>query len=812
MDGILTDVRYALRQVSRRPIFTVVAAMSLTIGVGANTAIFGAVHALLLRPVPGVTEPDRVVELGRTTQGSGFDTFAYPDFLDLIQGVPAIEHLAAYTLEVFSFSAGDEGQRITGMHVSPTYFDVMGVQPSAGRFLTADEARPGAAGTVAVVDHAFWRDRLGADPAVVGRTIRINRIPFTVVGVGPADFHGHMTAFRPDVYLPLRSSPILRERADIFERRNSSWHQAVGRMAEGATLDQARAQVRATFRRLADAYPESNARRGGAVVQLGLVPGAGRGPVAGFLGVLMGMVGLIQLVTCANVAGMFLARATAREREIAVRRALGSSRARLVRQLVVEVLAVFTIGGGVGAALGAWILQLVPIGRLPFPIPIHVDLSPDPAVLAFGATATLLTGLAFGLLPALGTTQVELASSLKEDRSQRGRAGALRRFFVSGQVALSLVLLVGGGLLLRSLQRASALEPGFDATGAYMTGLDLALEGYDEEDGSAFQRRLLGAVEAVPGIDAAALSIDLPLDMGSRGTAAYPQGWLGPEGRAGLGVDFNNVSPGYFQTLGIPVLQGRDFTDDDDGGGEPVVIVSRSFVDEVWPGEDVLGRRVRVFGESEIARTIVGVVDDVRNQFITDDASPFVYVPLWQSYRASVSVVVRAAGGVGAVGPSLRDVILAADPSLSLAPVVGLERYTAIGILPQRLAAGTTTLLGLLALLLSGLGIYGVVAYTVSRRTREIGVRIALGAGRDSVIANVVQGGLRLVLPGLVVGSALSLGIGHAMRFLLMGLSPTDPPTLAAVALTILGVVVAASAVPARRASAIDPVEALRSD
>jgi predicted permease len=812
LDGILTDVRYALRQVSRRPIFTVVAALSLTIGVGANTAIFSAVHALLLRPVPGVTEPDRVVELGRTNQGRGFDTFAYPDFVDLIEGVPAIEHLAAFTLEVFSFSTGEAGERITGMHVSPTYFDVMGVQPSAGRFLTEEEARQGAAGTVAVVDHAFWRDRLGADPAVVGQTIRINRIPFTVVGVGPADFHGHMTAFRPDVYLPLRSSPILRERADIFDRRNSVWHQAVGRLAQGATLGQARAQVEATFLRLAETYPESNARRGGAVVELGLVPGGGRTPVTGFLGILTALVALILLVTCANVAGMFLARGTAREREIAVRLAIGSTRGRLVRQLVVEALAVFVIGGGVGAALGAWILGLVPVGRLPFTIPIHVDLSPDPVVFLFGASAALLTGVGFGLLPALGTTRLDLVSSLKEDGRQGGRAGALRKIFVSGQVALSLVLLAAGGLLLRSLQRATEVESGFEPSGVYMTGVDLRLEGYDEDEGSAFQRRLRDVVAAVPGVDAAALSIDLPLDMESRGTSAYPEDWIGPEGREGLGVDFNHVSPGYFGTLGIPIFAGRDFADGDDGAGEPVLIVSRSFAEDVWPGEEVLGRRVRVFGEREVVRTIVGVVGDVKNQFITDEPMPFVYVPLWQSYRASVMVVVRATGATGEVPRGLRDAILDADASLSLTPLVGLERYTSIGILPQRLAAAITASLGVLALLLSALGIYGVVAFAVSRRTREIGVRMALGAGRDSVIVNVVLGGVVLALPGLALGGVIAVGMGRAMRFLLLGLSPTDPIALGGVAVVLFGVVVAASVVPARRASAIDPVEALRSD
>ena len=812
MDGIATDVRYALRQLRRRPVFTLVAALSLAIGVGANTAIFSAVNALLLRPVPGVSEPERVVELGRTSQGRGFDSFAYPDFLDLEAGVPALEHVAAYTQDAFSFSAGEEGERITGMHVSDSYFDVMGVEASLGRTFAEDEEAAAAPGTVAVLGHAFWRERLGADPGIVGRTIRVNRVPFTVVGVTAADFDGHTTAFRPDVYLPLRSSPIMSQGSGVFEQRYSMWHMVVGRLAPGATLEQARQQVQAVFARLAEAHPESNAGRGGDVVPLGLVPGAGRGLVAGFLGVLMGMVGLILLVTCANVAGMFLARGAAREREIAVRLAIGSGRARLVRQLLIEALAVFAVGGALGAVLGAWLLGAVPLGRLPVPVPIHVDLSPDLGVLAFGALVALGTGVIFGLVPALGATRLELAASLKEEGRGGGRAGALRRVFVSGQVALSLVLLVAAGLLLRSLQRATTVESGFDPSDTYMAGVDLELEGFAEEDGASLQRRLLESVAATEGVDGAALSIDLPLDMGSHGTSAYPEGWTDREGRADLGVDFNHVSPGYFATLGIPLLEGRDFSDDDEAGAEPVVIVSRAFAERVWPGEDVLGRGVRVFGEDRPSRTVIGVVEDVKNQFVTDERAPFVYVPLWQAYRPDTNVLVRARGGVAAAAPALRGAVLRVDGSLSVTPVIALDRYTSLGILPQRVAAGITSSLGLLALLLSGLGIYGVVAFAVSRRTREIGVRMALGAGRRSVVAGVVRGGMALALPGVVLGAAAAVGLGHLMRFMLLGLSPTDPLALGAVAGILLAVVVVASAGPARRASAIEPAEALRSE
>lgn len=814
MDTLISDVRHALRQVRRRPVFALVAAVSLAIGVGANTAIFSAVSALLLRPVPGVSQPDRVVEIGRSVGGRGFDTFSYPDFEDLRDDVSAFTFAAAYAFDEFSMSRGGEGERVTGMDVSPAYFDVMGVRPALGRFFTPDEDAPGSHPAVAVVDYRFWQQRLGGDPDILGSTVRINRVPFTVVGVTPSDFHGHTIGFQPDVYLPIRAVPLVKEGRDDFQNRRASWHMAVARLAPDAAVEEADAQVKGVYARLAEAYPESNRDRSGSVVSLGLVPGAGRAGVSAFLFVLLGMVGLILVVTCANVAGMFIARATTREKEIAVRLALGSGRGRLVRQLVVESLVIFAIGGTVGGALGAWLLGVLPVERLPVPIPIHVDLSPDVRVLFFGLGVTLITGLVFGLVPALQATRMDLVSSLKDDGSRRSGAGRLRRIFVTGQVGFSLVLLVAGGLFLRSLQRAATVETGFDPTDAYLVEVDLALEGYQPDEGRVFQQGLLDRLRALPGVRQAALSIDLPLDLGSHGTSVFPEGWSGSEGREDLGVDFNYVSAGYFSTLGIPVIGGRAFSAEDGPGTEPVVIVSRDFASTVWPGEEPLGRRLRV-SMPEIDgewRTVVGVVEDVKNQMLTEGKKPFVYVSLDQAYKAGTYVVVKADGGIARVAPALRRAVLEGDASLSVTPVISLQRYTGIGILPQKVAASITAVLGVLALLLAGVGIYGVVALAVSQRTREIGIRMALGAGRGQVLRLIIKGGFWLALPGLVLGGAASLGVGRLLAFLLLGLSPVDPVAIGAVSALLLGVVLLASAVPARRAAAVHPVEALRSE
>jgi predicted permease len=814
VDALLQDLRQALRQVRLRPVFALVAALSLAIGVGANTAIFSAVSALLLRPVPGVAAPDRVVEVGRSTGGRGFDTFAYPDYEDLSAQVSAFQVSAAYEFGEFAMSRGGEGERITGMGVSPAYFDVMGVRASMGRFFTSEEDAPGAAPAVAVVDHRFWTEVLGGDPGVLGATIRVNRVPFTVVGVAPPDFHGHTVGFQPDVYLPIRAMPLVQDGRDEFANRRASWHMMVARLAPGSDLEDADAQVKGVYARLAEAYPESNRDRSGSVVPLGLVPGAGRAGVAAFLFVLLGMVGLVLVVTCANVAGMFIARAASREKEIAVRLALGSGRRRLVRQLLVESLVIFVLGGAVGGVVGAWLLGLVPIGRLPVSIPIRVDLAPDLRVLFFGLGLTLVTGLLFGLLPALQATRVDLTNSLRADGSGRAGAGRLRRVFVTGQVGFSLVLLMAGGLFLRSLQRAAAVDTGFDPSDGYLAEIDLGLEGYDRDRGLVFQRELLARLRALPGVRDAALSIDLPLDLGSHGTSAYAEGWSGPDGRESLGVDFNRVSAGYFETLSIPVLQGREFSSEDGAGSEPVVVVSRTFASTVWPGESVLGRRVRVSlpGIDEEWRAVVGVVGDVKNQILTETPEPFVYLPLEQTYDPGTYVVVKARGGMTQVAPALRRAVLEGDGSLSVTPVVSLGRYTGIGILPQRIAASITAVLGVLAVLLAGVGIYGVVAVAVSQRTREVGVRMALGAGRGRVLRLILGGGLRLALPGLILGGLASLVVGRLLSFLLLGLSPVDPVALIGVSCALLLVVLVASAVPARRAAAVHPAEALRSE
>ena len=508
MGSWVRDIRYGIRNLIKQPLFLLVAAGSLALGIGANTAVFSVANALLLRPLPGMQNFDRAVELGRGNNGSGFDTFAYPELMDIREQVPALSGVSALSFEILSIAMGGEGVRAVGFMVSPAYFTSLGVvPPELGRYFTPEEDQGFGDHPVAVVSNRFWRDRLSADPDIVGRSILINRTPFTVVGVASNDFRGHVIGVEPEVYLPIVQLPSIGgTSADQFSHRGSSWLLAVGVLAPDATLDELNSQLSTVAGRLTEEYPNFNRNRTFHAMSLGAVPGGGRAGIRLFIMALMGMVTLILLVTCTNVAGMFLARATSREREVAVRLALGAGRARLIQQLTVETLLVFVLGGGLGVALGIWAVGLIRPETLPLPIAVSFEVSPDFRVIGFATLITLATGLIFGLMPASKATSMDVAHSMKEEGRGGGRrTGRMRTIFAGAQVGLSLVLMVTAGLFVRSLQRAANIESGFNAEGAYTTFLDLSLEGYDVESGRLFQSEMLEALRGENWVKAASL-------------------------------------------------------------------------------------------------------------------------------------------------------------------------------------------------------------------------------------------------------------------------------------------------------------------
>ncbi len=815
MLDVRSTVRFAIRFLRARPLFTLVSVASLALGIGATTAIFSVVNALLIRTPPGLGEPERVVEFGRTENGHGFDTFSYPDLVDYREQVEPLEELAAWTLAEMSWSTEDDAERVLGLVVSTNYFDALGVTPARGRGFLPEEGAEHGPHPVAIVSDRFWRERLGGDEDVLGSTIWLNRTPMTVIGVTPPEFRGHMALIEPSVYLPLSmESAAFPGRSEDLTNRNSHWLLAIGRLAESATVEEAAAAADLVASRIEARFPDVHPGEGAGVVSLGMVPGAGRGLVTGLLVAILALVGVVLLVTCTNTAGMLLARGAAREKEIGIRLALGSSRGRLIGELLAESLTLFVLGGVAGIALAAGLIRVLEGVSLPTPIPVALHFAPDLRVLGFGLGVALLTGVAFGLAPAFLTTRLDLVPALKASSgSGRTRGSRLQRVFVTGQVAMSVVLLFGSGLFLRALWRASSTDVGFDPDRVQLTSLGLALDGYDEERGVVLERSLLDAARALPGVEAAGLALDLPLDLASHGSPVYPEEWSGaPEERErGLGSDFNVVSAGYFETLRIPVLRGRGFLPSDRDAAEPVAVVTRALAERVWPDGDPIGHRVRFGGESAELRTVVGVVEDTPNQVVTDRPDPMIYLPLEQRYESSVTLVVRGATDASLAGP-IRAAVRELDPRLTLTPIVPLESRTSLGVLPQRVAAGATTALAVLALLLSALGVHGVLAYAVAQRTREIGIRLAVGARARQVGWLMLRQGLRLAVPGVLVGVPLALAVGRLLGSFLLGGSVLDPITLAVVAVVLLAATMTASWLPARRAARVDPIRALRVD
>ena len=801
------DLRHSLRSFARQPIVPLVAIVSIALGIGFNVSLFSAINALLLRPTPGITEPERVVEIGRTNGGNGFDSFSYPDMLSLREGAAPLEHVAAWRVVPVSYGGGGAGERVVGMTVSAGYFEALGASPRMGRWFRPEEDVIGGP-AVAVISDRFWRTWLEADPDVVGRSILLNRVPVTVVGVAAEGFGGHFPLVDTDIWLPFARLDVAEPTANplLYDERRFISHQVIARLAEGATLEQANAAVGAVMASLAEAYPDTNEGRGAAVARLGPVPGGGSGVVKAFLGLLMVLVILILLVAAANVAGMLLARTAAREKETAIRLAIGSGRARLVRQLLVETLVLAFAGAAAGMLLAFWATSLITTIEGPG-LEIVVDLTPDETVFVFAFGLAVLTGVFVGIVPALQSSRPDLLSALKLGAGATRGRGA-RRVFVTVQVGLSVVLLAAGALLVRSLARATQMSGGFEPEGVHLTSLDLSLDGYAIDDVASLQEELRATLAGWPGAAAAALANDLPLDLSENSTPIWPDEWPGDEGR-GMGADANIVSPGYFEALRIPLLRGRDFDATDREGAPPVVLVSEALARRAWGERDPIGRTLRWGNAEGLSRTVIGVVGEVKNQWLGESEDGMVYLPLAQRPTPATHVIAR---GTAMDGSLLREALLEVDPQLTLSPPQTLESITAVSLLPSRLAAGLTAILGGLALFLSSLGVYGVVAHAVAQRRREIGVRLALGAGAGDVVRMAVAGGLALALPGLLVGAAAAVGVAQLLRSLLFGISVTDPLALGAVVLVLTTAVGLASWIPGRRAAAVDPLEALSAE
>lgn len=817
MESFLHDLRYTVRNLIRSPGFAAVAILSLALGIGVNSAVFSLYNALFIRQLP-VEDPGELVNVYTSDEDLVQATFSYPDYVDLREQTKDVFTDVIVTnisLAIVDQGAGSRGEYLFGETVSWNYWDVLGIAPEQGRnFIPADD-EPGAE-PVVILGHGMWRNRFGEDPDVVGQTLRMNGITYTVVGVAP-DWYRGTFPLTADYFVPMHTDPSNLVFTGQLESRGSRSLFVKARLREGITVQEADAAVWTVSSRLAEEYPESNEEHSFSVVptnDVAIMPIVDR-PLQLVSLFLMIVVGLTLLVACINLAGMLLARAASRQREVAVRLALGAGRGRLLRQLLTESTLLGILGAAAGVGIAAWLLHLLNTLQPPIPIPLNLDIRLDGNVLLFTGFLALLTGLVFGMVPALQGSRPDLVKSLKQETGSSGKAGTsrLRRLLVTGQVAVSALLLVCAGLFVRSLGKATEVDPGFDMQHGVITSLELSMRGYEREEAAGFFRELRDRVEALPGVASAGLTDRMPLGASIQTQNVYPQTDAPLSEEGSVTVDSGEAGPRYFETAGIPILTGRSFRDSDGPDTSPVVVVNRTFAERCWPEESALGKQLRSRPDGP-SYEIVGIAADGKYRTLGEDPRPYVWFSYQQSSSIFMAVVARARGSseeaAQALKPEIRSVVREMDPELPVFEMVTVREHLSIMMFLPRTLAALLSGLGGLALLLGLIGLYGVIAFDVNRRTREIGIRMALGAGRDRVLRGVVGDGLRLTLWGTGIGLVAAFLLTRSLSALVYGVSTSDPITFGVVAVLLVGVTLAATWGPARRAADLEPMRALR--
>ena len=671
----------------------------------------------------------------------------------------------------------------------------------------SEEGRTPGAHPVVVLSHAFWQGQFGADPKAVGSTMTLNGFSFDVIGVAPKGFTGLLIGVMPDVWIPLMMGPQTRRDPELLTRRSAHWIFGVGRLKTGLTSTQATADLSV----LSQSYQDNNNRYEPAIFPATLLPGPLRGYVNVFSGLLMLVVALVLLIACANAVSYLLAQATARRREIAVRAALGASRSRLVRQTLAESLALACLSGGLGWLLTKWTAPLL-LSLAPPTLPLRFAVSPDHRVFGFTLLVSLLAGLLFGLAPAWHGTRIDLATSLKNGASGAGaRKSRLRNLLVVGQVAICSLLLVGSGICLRSLLHAQSIDIGFETGNRLIATLDLSSLGYSEEMGRAFYDNLIEKTKNIPGVESASLTSHLPLGVVSWGELVNVEGHQPQPGEGGFRVNAMSVGPDYFKTMGTTVLRGREFTARDTKGAPGVVIINEEMARRFWPNRDPVGASLTMgSGKEEQRFEIVGMVKNGKYRSLGEKPRHFLYHPILQGYYARSTLVAKTSGDPASLMAAVRREIGALDPNVAPTQLGTLEGHMTFALFPARVSGVLLGVFGLLALVLALVGLSGLIAYSVSRRTREIGVRMALGAGTRDVLKLVIGEGMLLTLIGMTIGLAAALGLTRFLSDLLYGVSAVDPLTFGVITLLLIGVALFACWLPARRATKVDPMVALR--
>jgi predicted permease len=806
----------------KNPTFSAIAVLSLALGIGANTTIFTAVNAVLLNPLP-VKDISRLVQMDTVdtktmvTQANNTKLgLSYPNFQDYERQNQVFTGLTCVSGGPLTWSGGAVPQRIFGLLVSANYFDVLGVRPALGRFFLPDEEKKLGGNNVAVLSYSLWSNKFGSNVNIIGKTITLNATPYIVIGVGPRGFKGNFTLVPAEMaWIPVSmyTQALAGFSRDYFNDRRFLGTITVGRLRTGVSLSQAEASLKTIALHLESEYPKDNAGRSVALTPLADAAvgtdNSAQIKLAG--GLMMGIVGLVLLIACVNLANLLLAQAARREKEISVRAALGASRGRLLRQMLTESIVLSLLAGIVGLVIAYGGRSALWSFRPPFIEKNDIDLALDSHVLLFTLGVALLTALLIGMAPAIKSAKPDLIEVLKVG----GRGGTvswtrspLRSMLVVSEIALAMVALIGAGLFIRSMQNAQRIDPGFESEKLFMMAFDLGALHYEEGRAQEFFRAAVERAKASTGVEAATVASNFPLGGGFSHTV-FPEGQDESTGYRGTLTQTDDITPGFFDTLHIPLVRGRVVNDSDRQNTVQVAVINEAMVKQFWPNTDPLGKRFHFFGEPAL-REVVGVVRNTVVNQIGEQPQPVIYLPITQDFSPAVTLQVRTTGRPEAVMGTVRGQLQSLDTNMAITNVQTVQEIMRQGLWAPRMAAGLLTLFGGLALILAAVGVYGVLSYSVSQQTREIGIRMSLGAQQGQVLRMVIGQGLRLAVTGLGLGLLAAFGLTRVLSSLLFGVSAHDPITFGGVSLVLVSAAILACYIPARRATRVDPIVALR--
>jgi len=806
MESLFQDIRYALRSLRKSPGFALVAILTIGLAVGMNTVAFTWMERFVLKPLPGVPASDELIAVVSAGPGGDIWQMSYPNYRDWREGVRSFEGLTAQSFEELSLRTTGPAQRAWGVFAAANYFEVLRVRAALGRTFRPEEETQAA--PVAVISHDLWQRAFAGDSGVVGRHMMLNGHDFTIIGVAPEKFAGTINVLRFDLWVPVTLYELLTPHRGLLTSRGDNNFDGIARLKQGVTIEQARQEINALNRRLAELYPDLR----NSTVSVSWFRDAGPTPFfRPVMGALLAVTVVVLLVACANLANLLLAKAAARRREIGIRLAVGAGRVRLVRQLLTESLVLALGGGVVGVLIALWgkdtMTALLPAA----PYPIFVEFDLDARVLGVAVAVSVLTGVVFGLVPALQASRVDLVPALR-DGAATGTVGRsrLQSALVASQVALSLVCLVCAGLFIRGLQRARSIDTGMrEPQQVLLAGTDFYRAGYTDSTGPAALDRLLERVRALPGVRSASVATGIPLSLsGMSSTGVGVEGYTFSPDETNA-IPYSQVGPDYFETIGTPIVRGRGFTTEDRATSLQVAVVSERFARRYWAGQDPIGKHITV---NDRERTVVGVARNTGHDQLAGGAPPVFFRPILQSWRSSFTLHVRVAGDPLALQQALRHAFEEVDPGLPVTDVRTLAEHIGAASFIQRIGAWALAVFGVLALVLSAVGLFGVLSYSVAQRTREMGVRIAIGASRRDVLGLIVGRAMRLTAIGLGVGIVLAAGAGQLLRSQILDVSPLDPVTFVAVIALLAAVAFLAAWLPARRAARVDPIIALQAE